>query len=457
MGVGEATSEYGGQVMRYWTEFRSAACYAGADGTCNPAVGQKTAADPHGYIDGPPAYPGVGSLKSTLGTQRSFASIMLLCPHVREIVNSDDVIEYVDRLHRHGLWASPDPVNPITIVDDQSSTCDTWGANAGEGCLGFRTAWGPREDDVRFAISNETQSRFEADAHGSAVNPTYTSALTELHWDVIIQRYDGFTYEDNFVNTNISSIVAPSICTIPNFATNTSVMHLWCPTFDANPSYIQGNDIQWTQYIAPITVPSNTQVTARCVKLDNQGGYLLSQNRSVVTHSALNSERCSYNGGDFFLVFRQRATSDSSLIPPDAPLSSLNSVDDKGDLYSILDTLEKYRTYEGAFVFRMWWPNPTNSSADHLIWKQTSNPATSNDSNVTDYMLLEDTTGGNPEFMGLAASSSSFARIDGCPHLPWWYYSIGVSAWWDGGIPAYSRIPAKSVELFVWRNCSDLN
>lgn len=284
-----AYDEYSRVTMRYWTELLDGNCYTGAGGSCNPNIGKKTTADVHGYIDGPPSKPGTSYLPVTLGTQRSFAAIMILFPAARAVVNSDDVIEYVDRLDRHGLWTSPDPVATVDTRDN-SSSCDTWGADAGDGCTAFRTSWGPTREDARFAVLGES-GRFNS-LDGDDVTPFYVSFEAESHWDEIMAMYDGAKYEDNLVTNTSERVVAPTLVVVPNEDSKSVVV--WCATIDAAvecrqvPHASHEATISWEtcNQSAPYTLSDEATFQARCVfELTEEDQRIVSKVRTVTTPS----------------------------------------------------------------------------------------------------------------------------------------------------------------------------
>ncbi len=194
--------------VRYWTELYGGHCYDGAEGTCKPSIGQKTMADPFGYIDGPPAVAGSSYCAVTAGGFRAFAGLMLLMPKFREVVNTDAPIEYADRIGRHGIWTAPDPVAVPPDIDE-IGPCSPW--EGGAGCNEYRITWGPTLEDGRFAIEDGS-GRFTS-RNGKKVTFGYTVDDIERNWSTIIARYDGRTFEDRF--TPLGQCVEPDIYIYP--------------------------------------------------------------------------------------------------------------------------------------------------------------------------------------------------------------------------------------------------
>ena len=212
---------------RYWADFKGSSCFDGAVTPGNPSRGKKTAADPYGYIDGPANKPGSSYMGVSFGGVRGLAAAMILMPEIRSIVNTDNPIEYADRVARHGLWTSPDPV-AVPSKEDQTNGCTTWWS--AKGCVHWGDTWGVNPADVRFAIE-DGKGRFKS-LHGKPLNLGYESAQAVKHWPTLMAMYDGPRFEDNAVEFGV--VVAPEIL----FETGpTPKAHLRCATPDAEIRY----------------------------------------------------------------------------------------------------------------------------------------------------------------------------------------------------------------------------
>lgn len=214
------------QDWRYWAEITGSKCYDGYEGQGDPNRGQKTAADPYGFIDGPANKPGSSYMSVSLGPFRSFAAAMILMPEIRSIVNTDAPIEYVDRITRHGLWTWPDPVAVPSKVDRE--TARPWWAP--EGCKEWGKTWGPNLTDVRFAVE-DGKGRFRS-LHGHSLGGGYETAQASRNWPQIIALYDGPKFEDNAVDLGV--VVAPEIIFVPGAKPQA---YLFCATPDARIHY----------------------------------------------------------------------------------------------------------------------------------------------------------------------------------------------------------------------------
>lgn len=213
---------------RYWAGLTASKCYDGYVGKqkSNPNKGQKTAADVYGYIDGPCNKPGTSYMSVTVGGYRSIAAMMILMPSFRSVVNSDAPIEYADRVTRHGLWAWPDPIAIPDAVDQD--TAHTWWS--AEGCTTWGKNWGPKLNDVRFAIEN-SKGRFKS-VHGAACKGGYESGQAVKAWSQILAMYDGDRFEDNVVD--LKTVVAPEIFFEKG---DTMRAHIFCATHNAKIYY----------------------------------------------------------------------------------------------------------------------------------------------------------------------------------------------------------------------------
>jgi hypothetical protein len=243
---------------RYWADFTGSKCYdayAGDPANRNASRGKKTAADPYGYIDGPANQPGSSYMSVSFGGIQAFAAAMILMPEIRSIVNTDDPIEYTDRIIRHGLWTWPDPV--AAPPKEEQDTARLWWSV--QGAESFGKTWGVRPDDVRFAFE-DGKGRFKS-LHGKPVGPGYTTAAAAQNWDRIIALYDGPKFEDNVVELGV--VVAPEILVLPGEATQ---VYLQCATFDAKIHYtLDGTDPTAASPVyegKPITVPGKSQLRA---------------------------------------------------------------------------------------------------------------------------------------------------------------------------------------------------
>ena len=120
--------------------------------------GNRASADPHGYIDGPPNVPGFGYFQVSNGPRFELAAMAQAMPELCEVINSPNLIEFVERYFESGLQMGNDPCAPPSVEDVNSGTCDVWRTR---GCLDYGLSnngtvrWGPDpRDNTQCAHNN---------------------------------------------------------------------------------------------------------------------------------------------------------------------------------------------------------------------------------------------------------------------------------------------------------------
>ena len=111
----------------------------------------------------------------------------------------------------------------------------------------------------------------------------------------------------------------------------------------------------------------------------------------------------------------------------------------KWSILGILDTA--YNSAFGGYEFLL------ESKTENLYnrWKQTSNPLRTNDS-VSGYQPVTIQSSGN-YWKGLALSSTTSTLIDGSPGNTTWWYAIGPTTAYQGGMPGFSAV---TQEMYLW-------
>mgnify|MGYP001027571174 CR=1 FL=1 len=243
-----------GEEREYWGRLVLSGCFDGSINACDANGGSKAVADPYGYIDGPPNTPGSHYVPVAIGGVRNYAAAMILMPSIRSITNTDDPIEYADRMSRHGLWTYPDPV-AIPSLETQEQLCSIYDGS----CPGFGTTWGADPSDVRFAIEDGT-GRFTS-MHGDSINIYNEASRSTTNWSTIIALYNGDTYEDNAVP--LGTLVAPEII----FEFGSSPMaHMLTPNVLAEIRYTVNGSAPTsssTLYTSPFSISENDVVRAK--------------------------------------------------------------------------------------------------------------------------------------------------------------------------------------------------
>ena len=146
---------------------------------------------------------------------------------------------------------------------------------------------------------------------------------------------------------------------------------------------------------------------------------------------------------DWHLVFRQSA---GTYLTKE---EWLHVGDPDSQNFSILKELERFRDNSGKFVFKMVFPNM--QAPNFNVWSQTSNPVTATSGGVVGYAPIEIHFDSH-HWGGLERSARKTTLLDGSVHEYWWFYAIGTTLPFAGGIPGPSRRVDK-VELYV--SCRD--
>ena len=114
--------------------------------------------------------------------------------------------------------------------------------------------------------------------------------------------------------------------------------------------------------------------------------------------------------------------------------------------FSILDELERFRDTRGKFVFKMLFPDM--QAPNYNVWSQISNPVTATSGGVDGYAAIEIHFDSH-HWGGLERSARETTLLDGSVHEYWWFYAVGTTIPFFGGIPGPSKKVDK-VELYVW-------
>ena len=134
----------------------------------------------------------------------------------------------------------------------------------------------------------------------------------------------------------------------------------------------------------------------------------------------------------------------------------------EADLYSILDSIGRFRNEDGSFHLKLCYPEVTGVNGSHCNeWTQSSNPA--NQTTITNFQAISlafDVNSAENPWIGLGRSPSNYPQtlIDDYPAHSWWWMAIGATQFYkeDGIIPGpRGTDPAeghkvRKVELYVY-------
>ena len=131
------------------------------------------------------------------------------------------------------------------------------------------------------------------------------------------------------------------------------------------------------------------------------------------------------------------------------------------DNFSKLDTLESCRADGGQFDLKIVYP--LEDGAPSNTWRQTTNPVTATANGVDGYedvdiQLTANVIGGwgtdqmwGGAFYGLEAGLQGLSLLDASVNHGHWFYAVGASEAWSGGIPGPGDSAVSQVE--VWAIC----
>jgi hypothetical protein len=171
--------------------------------------------------------------------------------------------------------------------------------------------------------------------------------------------------------------------------------------------------------------------------------------------------------GCWDLVFRQTVVGGTTWTRANEEWS-VNPALPSADQFSILDTLESYRS-AGKLTLRLRWPQnyPANPLAADVTWRQASNPVLQPScATVTGYEEVEGfplvEPGANAcVFGGLQRACRAYALLDGCIGNGNWWWAVGARTSYNGGIPAayggYTTFVASQVELYAYNETTIQN
>ncbi|WP_408098952.1 fibrinogen-like YCDxxxxGGGW domain-containing protein [Peredibacter sp. HCB2-198] len=143
------------------------------------------------------------------------------------------------------------------------------------------------------------------------------------------------------------------------------------------------------------------------------------------------------DGGGWTLVFNHNIAGGYFVDANDA--LSKNVASPTANQYSILNQLDNFKA-NGRYIFKINWPG----YAGRNIWAQTTNPTI--DQPAAGYVpLVIDST--SNYWKGLeknCANGCTSSLMDGSVNHGNWFYAIGSTVVWGGGIPAYDSITGTS-------------
>ena len=128
----------------------------------------------------------------------------------------------------------------------------------------------------------------------------------------------------------------------------------------------------------------------------------------------------------------------------------------EADLYSILDSIGRFRNEDGSFHLKICYPEVTGVNGSHCNeWTQSSNPA--NQTSITNFQAISlafELNGRLNPWIGLGRSPANYtySLIDDNPAISTWWMAIGATQYYtgDGLIPGPRGDKVRKVELYVY-------
>jgi len=126
--------------------------------------------------------------------------------------------------------------------------------------------------------------------------------------------------------------------------------------------------------------------------------------------------------------------------------------------FSRLDTLENCRAADGKLDLKIVYPQMDGSPSN--TWRQTTNPVTATANGVDGFESVETQLTANAiggwgtddgQFYGLEAGLHGLSLLDASVNHGHWFYAVGASEAWSGGIPGPGDFSVGQVE--VWAQC----
>ena len=143
------------------------------------------------------------------------------------------------------------------------------------------------------------------------------------------------------------------------------------------------------------------------------------------------------------VIFRQTAL----FVQATATWAEFKPTDATAPNFSALSSLETYRANDGKFVLKIQWPEREGQNFN--VWKQGSNPVTSEVGGVNGYQGIE-IAFTDQSWGGLERQPGGAALLDGSVDHGNWFYAVGAGSEWSGGFPGASS-PENVVELHAFQ------
>lgn len=139
---------------------------------------------------------------------------------------------------------------------------------------------------------------------------------------------------------------------------------------------------------------------------------------------------------------------------------SRNKDNNEAPNFSRLEDFENFRRPDGTFLLFLWYPELEKGNE----WRQSSNPVKQTAGGVENYEEIEISSPGNG-WKGLEYNTRGTSLLDGSVDSSDWFYAIGATKLYNGGIPgpttSRNTKVVRKVELYIFDDynqgcsCSD--
>ncbi len=282
-----------------------------------------------------------------------------------------------------------------------------------------------------------------ANKYGTYVIGVALNSSNTITIDVVVNSYNTYSINTNTVNgysfSASGAFSSLGINTITLIGSGTPIVSQ-TDTFTI--------DFAGTGFTCNLDVTVANQPLANCLAYLNSGfttdGVYLIDPDGSGANTAYNCYCDMTNdGGGWTLVFNHNTSGGYWANDTEANEYNMGSPSLTTNKYSILSKLDEIKS-AASYEFRLHYPSL--GTTNH--WSQTFDPRSGSSSTrpVTGYTAFSIDMNSNL-WGGLELSGSS-TYLDGTTNSGNWYYSIGSTAPWGGGLPAENS-PTDHVQLFI--------
>jgi hypothetical protein len=188
---------------------------------------------------------------------------------------------------------------------------------------------------------------------------------------------------------------------------------------------------------SPVTLPTS------CADVLDRG-FIADGVYTIDVEGELLDVWCDLNADDggWTRIFRHDDNGGTAFFSGDADAISSNDDDPTAGLYAILDRLEAFRDADNTLELKINWPGSTTQPGRN-IWTQTSNFTSESAAGYVPISI--DYT--DQFWAGLEYNTRTDSLADGSVGSTNWFYAIGSTRSWNGGIPGPNGV-VDEVELW---------